>query len=167
LTGKVLLPLFLVCINGSASLILNITDPNQTAAPGAHAVYHGSLLNTDSVGYTVLSFVTLSAPTDATSPPTADQLFPIGEPAVPFGIAAGAQFTGIVLDITVPLNAQTRSHPFAVEAATNLHGLDGNTIVSNTVLLNLDIAAPEPNSAILFVACLAALPILRKFHQTG
>ena len=146
----------LTCMNAPASLLLTINDPSQTAAPGAHAVFHGSLLNTDAVAYSVLSFVLLNTPTDSMTPPTGNQLFPIAEPAVPFNIAVGGTFTGVVVDITVPTSAQTRDHPFVIEAATNLHGPDGQTIVSNSVLADLSVATPEASTGILVCFALAA-----------
>jgi len=142
--------LLLGCINASAALILTITDPHQSVIPGAHAVYHGTLMNTDAVGYTIVAFGGINPPTDATGPPFGP-LFPIAQPAVPFNIAAGGQFTGILWDITVPANAQIRSHNFAIEAASNINGADGQTIVSNFAFGDLTVV-PEPGTSIL--ACL-------------
>jgi hypothetical protein len=161
--------LLLVCVNASAALLLTVSDPNQTVSPGAHAVFHGNLLNTDAVAYNVVSFVMLNPPTDATTPPTAGQLFPAAEPAVPFHIAAGGEFTGVVVDITVPITAQIRSHSFEVEAATDVHGSDGQTIVSNNVEANLTVAALEPNTAILVCVCFSGFWFarVRGFHRVG
>src|SRR5437763_1740012 len=155
----------LMCMNASASLLLTISDPSQTVTSGAHAVFHGSLFNTDAVPYTVLNFVLLNPPTDSTTPPTADQLFPIVEPAVPFNIGVGGAFTEVLVDITVPITAQTRNHPFSIEAATNMHGADGQTIVSNSVLANLNVVAvPEASTAILVCVALAGFCFARKLH---
>src|SRR5690242_19447461 len=97
----------IVCAHASAAgLILTLSDPNQAVTPGTAAIFHGTLLNTDTVGYNILSFVMLNPPTDATIP--AGPLFPAAEPAVPFHIGAGEQFTGIVVDIAVPGTAQIR-----------------------------------------------------------
>jgi len=152
--------LLLVSINASASLILTIDDPNLVAPPGGHAIYTGILDNTDTADYNVLFFPTLNPPTDASGPPTMDQIFPIAQPAVPFPLPSGAHFAGIVLDITVPSDAQLRSHPFSVEAAMAEHGADGNSIVSNTVFLDLTVAVPEPAPYWYFLGgvglCLAA-----------
>jgi hypothetical protein len=147
--------LLLVCVNAPAALLLTVSDPNQTVAPDAHAIFHGTLLNTDLVAYNVVSFVMINPPTDATTPPTAAQLFPANEPAVPFHIAAGGGLTGVVVDFTVPITAQLRSHSFGVEAATDVHGSDGQTIVSNNVDASLTVATPEPNTAIPICLCLA------------
>jgi hypothetical protein len=130
-------------INGSASLTLTVNNPNQIVVPGAHAVYSGTLTNTDSVAYTVVLFSAINPPTDATTPPTASQLFPIAEPAVPFNIAAGGQVAGVIMDITVPATAQLRNHSFAVEAVTSSHDTAGNSIVSNFAALNLTVALPN------------------------
>jgi hypothetical protein len=140
--------LLLGCINASAALILTISDPSQTVAPGGHAVYHGTLMNTDAVGYTIVSFGGINPPTDAIGPPTAGQLFPIAQPAVPFDIIAGGQFTGVLWDITVPANAQMRSHSFAIEAVTNTNGVGGQTITSNFAAADLTVV-PEPGTNIL------------------
>ena len=130
-------------INGSASLTLTVNNPNQIVVPGAHAVYSGTLTNTDSVAYTVVLFSAINPPTDATTPPTTSQLFPIAEPAVPFNIAAGGQVAGVIMDITVPATAQLRNHSFAVEAVTSSHDTAGNSIVSNFAVLNLTVALPN------------------------
>jgi hypothetical protein len=142
--------LLLGCINASAALILTISDPNQTVTPGAHAVYHGTLINTDAVGYTIVAFGGVNPPTDATGPPFGP-LFPIAQPAVPFDIAAGGQFIGVLWDITVPANAQIRSHNFGIQAASNTNQIDGQTIVSNFAFGNLTVV-PEPGTGIL--ACI-------------
>src|SRR5262249_50748966 len=135
--------LLYIAVDSKAGLILDLSDPFQSVVPGGHGIYHGTLLNTDPVPYTIESFVLIAPPTDSLVPPTADQLFPILEPAVPFTIAAGDSFTGVILDIMAPLNAQNRNHPFGVEAASSAHNPDGTSIVSNTVLGELDVV-PEP-----------------------
>ena len=149
----------LVCAHASAAgLILTLSDPNQAVAPGTDAIFHGTLLNSDTVGYNILSFVMLNPPTDATIP--GGPLFPATEPAVPFHLAAGDQFTGIVVDIAVPGTAQIRDHIFQIEAATDVTGPNG-TVVSNSVTADLNVV-PEPATAVLLCAgfaglCLAAI----------
>lgn len=111
-------------------------------------------MNTDAVGYTVVSFGLLNPPTDAIGPPTLAQLFPFAEPAVPFNIAGGGQFTGILVDIAVPLAAQIKDHNFAIEAATNINGPNVQTITSNFAAADLTVA-PEPTTGILVCIGLA------------
>jgi hypothetical protein len=144
----------LMCINASAGLVLVLTDPAQAAAPGADVVFHGNLFNTDSVSYNIVSFVMLNPPTDSTTLPV--QLFPFSEPAVPFQIAAGGEFIGVLVDFAVPVTAEIRSHSFAVEAATDTLGTNGQTIVSNNAGAVLNVV-PEPGTAILVWVCLAGI----------
>jgi hypothetical protein len=153
---KVLGLLLLTCINASAGLVLILTDPSQAAAPGTDAVFHGNLFNTDPVSYNIVSFVMLNPPTDSITPPTSSQLFPANEPAVPFQITAGGEFIGVLVDFTVPLTAEIRSHSFAIEAATDTLGTNGQTIVSNNAGAVLNVV-PEPGTAVLVWVCLAGI----------
>ena len=158
--------LLLTCTHASAGLVLVLTDPNQGAAPGADAVFHGNLFNTDSIAYNVVSFVMLNPPTDSTTLPA--QLFPFSEPAVPFQITAGGEFSGVLVDFTVPLTAEIRSHSFAIEAATDMLGTNGQTIVSNNAGAVLSVVR-ESGTAILGWVGLAGIGLmgLRRNHLPG
>ena len=158
---------FLVCTHAMAALILDISDPNQTVVPGDHALFHGTLINTDSVPYTVVTFLLLNPPTDATEPPTGDQIFPLLEPAVPFGIAAAVTFAGIVTDIAVPRTAQMKNHVFSIEAVTDSHTAGGQSIVSNMVSASLNVAVPEPDTGILIAISATLLSLWRSRHPIG
>lgn len=61
--------IFLMCLNASASMTLTVSNPDQTVAAGGHAVYKGTLSNTDAVAYTVVTFTAINPPADATTPP--------------------------------------------------------------------------------------------------
>jgi hypothetical protein len=149
----------LLCVPTSASLILTISDPNQTVAPGAHAIYHATLLNTDFVTYNIVNFPMINPPTDSPFPPTT--FFPLAAPAVPFLIGPGALITGLVFDFTVPTAALIRDHPFGIQAATDVLGTGGSTIVSNVALADLNVAVPEPRSTSLICLAFVGLGLVR------
>jgi hypothetical protein len=139
----------------SAALIFSVTDANQTVLPGLDAIYHGVLTNTGSGPINIVSFVFINPPADSITP-----IFPLAEPAIPFTLQAGGQFSGIVADISVPINALPITHNFGVAAFSDQHDANGNSIGSNNVNGSLTVA-PEPASVILVCAALLAICICR------
>jgi hypothetical protein len=158
--------LTLMSSNAVGALILSLTNANQTASPGAHAVFHGSLLNNGETPMTIVSFVFLNPPSDTLCCP-----FPINEPAVPLTLPSGGFFSGVISEITVPLDAIVpQTHGFAISAATNLLDSEGNTFVSNMASGSLTVVIPEPNGAILLCVPLTLMYVLnrlRAYRTTG
>jgi hypothetical protein len=156
-----LLLLLVASAVASAALIFSVTDANQTVLPGSDAIFHGVLTNTGSDPMNIVSFVFLNAPADSPSPP-----FPLTEPAIPFTLQAGGQFSGIVADIAVPIGALPITHNFAVAAFSDQHDTNGNSISSNSVNGSLTVA-PEPASVILVWVALLAICIYQPRHYVS
>ncbi len=152
-----LLVLLVASSAASAALIFSLTDADQTVLPGSVAIYHGVLTNTDNAPIDIVSFVFLNPPADFVTP-----IFPLTEPAIPFTLQAGGQFSGIVADISVPIDALPTTHNFGVAAFSDQHDINGDSIGSNNVSGSLTVT-PEPASAIL--VCAALLAICRRAHR--
>jgi hypothetical protein len=135
----------------SAALIFSITDPDQTVLPGSHAIYHGVLTNTGGAPINIVTFSFINPPADFMIP-----IFPLTEPAIPFTLQAGGQFSGIVADIAVPTNALSKTHNFGVAAFSDQHNMAGDSIGSNFVSGSLTVV-PEPASVILVCVALLAM----------
>ena len=125
--------------------------PRSDSFAGSHAIYHGVLTNTGGAPINIVTFSFINPPADFMIP-----IFPFTEPAIPFTLQADGQFSGIVADIGVPANAQSKTHNFGVAAFSDQHNMAGDSIASNFVSGSLT-ALPEPAS--VFLVCGSLLSI--------